>query len=88
MMMQEQCTTEPQLIKDEDCVYKIRMSDYRQVLTSMLDVLHLALPNKQQHSAAVRTVREAVDKGYFRMLSETHPDCAYGHGPEYAVEPL
>lgn len=70
-------------------VVKIDMHDYRRLLGKVLGTLDMALANKQQHTAATRSVREAFDATYNQMMDLTYPDsnCASSDSNGYAVSP-
>jgi len=64
--------------KMECGVCEIRMVVLQRLLGRVLDVVATALPNKQQHDAAVRSVRTEFDKAYFDVLRQTDPDGEFG----------
>jgi hypothetical protein len=68
--------------------WKVNAQDYKRLLGQVLDAIDASLPNKQQHTAATRMVRNAFDKTYYEMMRLTHPDCAFGGTDCYAVEPI
>jgi hypothetical protein len=72
----------------EYTVYSVRGSTFSRLLGKVLDVLALSLPNKQQHQAAVHTVRKAFDGTYFDMLRQTYSEVEFGTDAEYSVEPM
>lgn len=70
-------------------VYKIHAQDYKRLLGHVLNALDASLPNKQQHAAATRMVRNHFDKTYYQMMQLTSPDVGFGQIEGcYAVEPV
>ncbi len=69
--------------------WKIDRIAYEQLLGHVLDALDASLPNKQQHAAATRMVRNAFDKTYYGMMRLTYPEIGMGVVEGcYAVEPV
>lgn len=53
----------------------ITIPSLRMLLTQVLTVIDVAIPNKDQNRAVKRTVREDFDTAYFGILGRAYPEC-------------
>jgi hypothetical protein len=67
----------------------VQYCDFQYLLGAVLDVVNMAVPNKQQHASAVRNVRRKFDELYITKLRQRDPNAEFALDPGgYVVEPL
>jgi predicted outer membrane protein len=69
-------------------VNDITIPSLRMLLTQVLTVVDVAIPNKDQNRAVKRTIREDFDTAYFGILGRSYPECSYQSAEgRFALEP-
>jgi hypothetical protein len=69
-------------------VNDIAIPSLRILLTSVLNTVDIAIPNKDQNKAVKRTIRDDFDTAYFGILGRAFPDCTFGQTTgSYAISP-
>ena len=72
----------------QHAIHQITIPSLRMLLTQMLNVIDIAVPNKDQNRAIKRTIREDFDTAYFGILGRAFPNMAFGQAEgSYALEP-
>ena len=66
----------------------IAIPSLRMLLTQVLNVVDVAIPNKDQNKAVKRTIREDFDTAYFGILGRAYPNVNYANSEgSYALSP-